>query len=167
MNFKTFESLGPKGVPTDPVYIREPQGKLRRSADVKVWSKVGVGKSDVADRGVFAVDVIEKGETFEVAPVLIVDAEHVKESPFIDYAFKIDDGKYAIAFGNVSLYNHRNQPSATWKLDPLKGTIALTALRDIQPGEEIFISYGKAYWKTRDVSMETSPTQEQIKKTTS
>lgn len=142
----------------DPVYIRDPQGKLRRSADVKVWSKVGVGKSDVADRGVFAVDVIESGETIEVAPFLEVPAEYVKNTPLIDYAFKIDEGKYALAFGNVSLYNHRNQPSATWKLDLLKGTVAIIALRAIQPGEEIFISYGKAYWKTRNVSMEKSPT---------
>ncbi len=82
----------------------------------------------------------------------------------MDYVFKITDETYAIAFGNASLYNHRNQPSANWKIDEEKQIIVLTANRDIEPGEEIFVSYGKRYWQTRDVSAKTSPTISKIKK---
>ena len=92
-NFKTFESLGTsdKNSVNEPVYIREPQGKLRRSAAVKIWDKVGVGRSTVSERGMFCVDYIKKGEVFEIAPILIVPAELVKANILIDYAFKISE----------------------------------------------------------------------------
>lgn len=158
IDFKAFESLG-SSQPTDtnPVYIREPQGKLRRTASVKVWNKIGVGRSSIDSSGVFCVDYIQKGEVFEVAPVLVVPADEVKKTSLMDYVFKIDEDTYAVAFGNASLYNHRNQPMAEWKLNPEEKTITFTALRDIEPGEEIFITYGKKYWATRDVAMKTSP----------
>lgn len=158
-NFKAFESLGAdkKISSSDPIYIHEPQGKLRRSAAVKVWDKVGVGKSTISERGMFCVDYIKRDEVFEIAPIIVVPAELVKANILIDYAFKINENEYAIAFGYASLYNHRNQPNAEWKIEPLKGVIQFTAMRDIQPGEEIFISYGKTYWNTRDVSARTSP----------
>jgi hypothetical protein len=155
MNFKTFESLGK--IPADPVYIREPQGKLRRTASVKVWDKIGVGYSKVDERGVFCTDYIKSGEVFEVAPIIIVPAENIKGGPLMDYVFKISANEYAMALGNASIYNHRNQPAAEWKIDTEKKTISFIALRDIEPGEEIFISYGKSYWKTRDISAKISP----------
>lgn len=157
MDFKTFESLGPKGNPAQPDYIREPQGKLRRTASVKVWDKVGVGYSNIDERGVFCTDYIKNGEVFEVAPIIVVPADSIKGGTLMDYAFKISTGEYAIALGNASLYNHRNQPAAEWKVDPVKKTISFIALRDIEPGEEIFISYGKDYWKSRDISAKVSP----------
>jgi len=164
---KTFESLGgdTKKEPVNSVvYISEPQGKLRRSASVKVWDKIGVGKSSVDAAGVFCVDYIKNGECFEVAPLLVIPKDQITGTVVMDYVFKLDDSLYAIAFGNASLYNHRNQPMADWKINTEKKTISFYALRDIEPGEEIFISYGKSYWKSRDISMETSPVQKTINK---
>jgi hypothetical protein len=159
MDFKTFESVNDpvKNPVVDPVYIREPQGKLRRTASVKVWDKVGVGFSSVDKRGVFCTDYIKKGETFESAPFVIVPASEVKETVLIDYVFKIGPDDYAVAFGNASLYNHRNQPSAEWRVDTERKVINFIALHDIEPGEEVFISYGKTYWQTRDISAKVSP----------
>lgn len=155
MNFKTFESLGK--IPDDPVYLREPQGKLHRTASVKVWDKIGVGYSSIDSRGVFCVDYIKSGECFEETPIIILSADEVKETVLMDYAFKIGASEYAIALGSGSLYNHRNQPMAKWKIDEARKVICFTALRDIEPGEEIFISYGKSYWKSRDISAKISP----------
>ena len=159
IDFKTFESVNdPLQNPVaDPVYIREPQGKLRRTASVKVWDKVGVGFSSIDKRGVFCTDYIKKGEIFEVAPYIEVPASEVKETVLIDYVFKIGVDDYAVAFGNASLYNHRNQPSAEWRVDLEKRVINFIALHDIEPGEEIFISYGKTYWRSRDTSAKVSP----------
>jgi hypothetical protein len=51
IDFRTFESLGgSKEDVNKPVYLREPQGKLRRTASVKVWDKVGVGLSGLKER---------------------------------------------------------------------------------------------------------------------
>lgn len=164
INFATFESLGAKtGPSTDPIYIHEPQGKLRRTAAVKVWNKIGVGKSDVHDKGVFCVDYIKKDEIFEVAPILIIPSEIPKGNTLIDYVFKIDDDTCAIAFGYASIYNHRNMPMCSYKISEEAATITFTALRDIIPGEEIFSSYGKNYWNTRDISAKSSPDMNKIK----
>jgi len=159
INFRTFESLSDPV--SEPSYIREPQGKLRRTAAVKVWDKIGVGTSNVDERGVFCTDYIKTGECFEVAHLLIVPGSEVKGTTLMDYVFKINDDEYAVAFGSASMYNHRNQPSAEWKINREKKTISFFALRDIQPGEEIYISYGKKYWRSRDISAETSPTLNQ------
>ena len=157
IDFKTFESSeDPKKIYTE--FRGEAQGKLRRTAAVRVWDKIGVGISSVDKRGVFCTDYISADEIFEVAPLLIVPASEIRGTEIIDYAFKVDDDTYAIAFGNSSIYNHRNQPSASWKIDVEQKLIYFTALHDIIPGEEIFISYGKAYWNTRDISAKVSPT---------
>ena len=158
IDFKTFEGQDPtKDAVAKPEYIREPQGKLRRTASVKVWDKIGVGISSVDKRGVFCTDYIQKNECFEICPIIIVPAEEVVETSIMDYVFKVNNNEYAIAFGNASIYNHRNQPMAEWKIDQEKKIISFIALRDIEPGEEIFVSYGKPYWNSRDVSAKTSP----------
>lgn len=164
IDFTTFESLGSKtDTSTDPVYIREPQGRLRRTASVKVWDKIGVGKSSVDQKGVFCVDYIKKDEIFEIAHILIIPAETAKGSILIDYVFKINDDTYAIGFGNASIYNHRNQPMAEWKINQEAQTITYKAIRDIEPGEEVFVSYGKSYWNSRDVSAKSSPDMNKTK----
>jgi len=159
IDFRTFESLGggKKNPVNEPEYIREPQGKLRRSAAVKVYDKIGIGNSTISERGVFAVDYIEEGEVIEVAPLLFVEKKDVQNTPLMDYVFKIRDGVYAVAFGNASMYNHRNQPSARWKIDETRKEITFTAIRNIESGEEIFISYGKPYWQSRDIDAKVSP----------
>lgn len=162
MDFKTFESLG--ATPPKPEAIREPQGLLNRTASVRVWDKVGIGYTSSVERGVFAVDYIKKGECFEVAPIIIVPSEEVRGTTIMDYAFKLNDSQYAIAFGSASLYNHQNQPMAEWKIDEAKKTISFFALRDINPSEEIFVSYGRAYWNTREISAKVSPNIKQITK---
>jgi SET domain-containing protein len=83
----------------------------------------------------------------------LVTKQDVLDTPMMDYVFKINDELYALALGSGSLYNHRNQPNARWHYDEDKQRIVFRAARAIKPGEEIFISYGKDYWKTRDVSM--------------
>jgi SET domain-containing protein len=162
INFKTFESLGNPSASPESIY--EPQGLLNRTASVKVWAKVGIGYTSSVERGVFAVDYIKKGECFEVAPIIVVPAEEVKGTTIMDYAFKLNNDQYAIAFGSASLYNHQNQPMAEWKIDEEKKTISFYAIRDIKPSEEIFVSYGKAYWNTREISAKVSPKLKQTQK---
>lgn len=155
-DFTTFESLaGIKTPASELKYYTEPQGLLRRTASVKVWDKIGLGRSSTSGWGVFSVGHIEKGETFEIAPLLFIPKDTAKGNDLIDYVFKIDDDKYALAMGYASFYNHRNQPMANWKIDPEKAIITFTAIRDILPGEEIFVSYGKNYWKSRDIKPES------------
>lgn len=145
--FKTFESKS-----DELKYYADAQGLLRRTAAVKTWNKIGIGKSDVSSWGVFAVDYIEKGEIIEIAPLLIVEKATAKSESLIDYVFKLENDRYALGLGFASLYNHRNQPIAAWNINEQNNTITFTAIRDIMPSEEIFVSYGKNYWKSRGIT---------------
>merc|ERR1711879_998202 len=55
-----------------------------------------------------------------------------------------------LALGNGALYNHQH-PDCNLEWGWLEGfdIIEFRATRDIQEGEELFISYGSNYWKDR------------------
>jgi SET domain-containing protein len=147
MDFKSFEEI----LESD-IFVHG-GGLLRKTPTVKKWDKVAVGNSQVDGLGIWAIEPITDNEVIEECPVLIVAKEEIVNTSLIDYAFKLEDNKYALALGNGSLYNHRNQPNARWHYDENKERIVFRASRIIKAGEEIFISYGKDYWKSRDVGM--------------
>lgn len=147
---KIFETLGKNSSADIYTYSG---GLLWKSPTVKKWDKVGVGKSQIEGLGVWALEPIIDDETIEETPVLIFDRKDVSDNLLIDYVFKIDEEKYALALGYGSLYNHRNQPNARWHYDKDRNVIVFRATRSIKPGEEIFISYGKDYFNTREINM--------------
>ena len=61
----------------------------------------------------------------------------------------IVDAQFA---GNETrFFNHSKNPNTYFTMDPrLLGPIFVVALRDIQPGEEITVSYGDDYWKDKE-----------------
>jgi SET domain-containing protein len=131
-------------------------GLLRKTPVVKKWDKIGAGKSQIEGLGVWALEPLVDNETIEECPVIEVPRDQVAGTDLMDYLFKVDENSYVLALGNGSLYNHRNQPNARWHYDEDRKTLVFRATRAINAGEEIFISYGKDYWKTRDISMKGS-----------
>jgi SET domain-containing protein len=95
-------------------------------------------------RGVFARRWIPEGEVIERVPVVVLDAEELRNSEgwsgLASYCFLWDTGRYALALGYGSLYNHSYQPNARYD-DAGRMTKVFTALRDIAPGEEITVNY--------------------------
>lgn len=93
-------------------------------------------------RGVFARLAIIAGEIVEIAPVVLLD---LKTQPFPAairrLAFNWSKTHVAIALGYGSLYNHSDQPNLTFKRDPNNLTITFSALRKIETGEQLTISY--------------------------
>jgi SET domain-containing protein len=134
-------------------YIADPAESLRSIGRVRRFDKVGYGKSKVSNRGVYATDDIAKGEVIEEAPFIKMDVTAVKGTPLMDYVMKVDDNSYAFPLGYGGIYNHRNQPMADWRIDPIEEIIRFVAVRDIKKGEEIFISYGTNYWSSRNINM--------------
>lgn len=120
-------------------------------------SKVKVATSSIGEgRGVFATSKIQANEIIEICPTL---AEDLIGASAHDYVFGSDDYGGVLALGNGSLYNHQDEEpelNATYevKLNDTTGDIELHiwALRDIQPGEEIFISYGENWWTDRGLN---------------
>jgi len=95
-------------------------------------------------RGVFARRGIRAGELIERVPVVVLDANELRNGEgwtgLASYCFLWDTGRYALALGYGSLYNHSYQPNARYD-DAGRMTKVFTALRDIAPGEEITVNY--------------------------
>ncbi len=104
------------------------------------------GPSPLGGRGVFTRSFILKGAVFEICPVIVLPAEDlpvIHNTRLHDYYFMWgwEDNQCAIALGYGSLYNHAYNPNAQYLIDIDNETIEFIALRDIQKGEEITVSY--------------------------
>eukprot|EP01095_Lingulamoeba_sp_RSL-Kostka_P011617 TRINITY_DN4475_c0_g1_i1.p1 TRINITY_DN4475_c0_g1~~TRINITY_DN4475_c0_g1_i1.p1 ORF type:complete len:172 (-),score=43.31 TRINITY_DN4475_c0_g1_i1:316-831(-) len=101
-------------------------------------------------RGVFTLEPIKKSQIIELAPVIVIPKNeyknHVTHSIFSEYVFKWDRGDFALALGFGSMFNHDNTPNVGWIRLPFDKCIRYSALRDIEDGEELTISYGKDLW---------------------
>ena len=92
-------------------------------------------------RGVFARRLIRRGESIERVPMLVLPAGQSKGGSVVsDYCFAWGRGTLALALGYGSLYDHSYKPNARYD-DVGPQTKEFTALRDIQPGEEITVNY--------------------------
>ena len=95
-------------------------------------------------RGVFARRAIAEGEVIESCPVLVVQAEEVRNGTawtrLGEYCFDWGRGTVALALGYGSLYNHSYEPNARYE-DIGGRTKLFVAIRDIETGEEITVNY--------------------------
>lgn len=107
-------------------------------------NKITVKDTKKMGRGVFASDNIKKGETIEVAPILVLQFEdfvNTKWNLLFEYYFWLDK-EVVLALGYASLYNHSlKTPNAKYKMNVKNRSIKFTAIRDIKKGEEIFFNY--------------------------
>jgi len=97
-------------------------------------------------RGVFTPEPILKGSTIEICPCIILsaaDTEKIHQTFLHDYYFiwDIDKKTSAIALGYGSLYNHGDDPNATFYIDYDASSIKIVGLKDIKSMEEITIDY--------------------------
>jgi len=108
-----------------------------------IQNGIKVGISPGKGKGVFATKKILKEELIESAPLLVIPE---KQWPFVsstvlaDYFFETEEEHAAIALGYASLYNHSFDPNADYIVADDK--IILTAIEDINIGDEITIDYG-------------------------
>jgi SET domain-containing protein len=107
---------------------------------------VAVGPSPGRGRGVFATRRFAPNDIIEVCPVIALseaDARKLDATGLYDYYFGWGkDGKQAaIALGYGSLYNHSFTANAQHRKNAADNTVAVVAVREIAPGEEISIRY--------------------------
>ena len=95
-------------------------------------------------RGVFARRLIRKGQVIERVPVIVLPDDEVGDgegpTSLRSYCFQWGRGQSALALGYGSIYNHSYRPNARYD-DVGPQTKEFTALRDIEPGEEITVNY--------------------------
>lgn len=102
---------------------------------------VRVALSSIHGHGVFANEHIEEGQWQYVYGEL----RHIKPGdPFEHYGLEWDNGYTYMPYGPWCCVNHGDKPNCEVYADgedehPI---IYITALRDIEPGEELTIDYG-------------------------
>jgi hypothetical protein len=119
-------------------------------------SHLYIKKSNIenAGRGVFTKIDIKKDTDVEKSCLVKILAKSVENSPLQDYVFKNPYNKKEnfVVFGYGSMYNHSDEPNLHYYYDKDNNYIVYEALRDIKAGEELYISYGATWWKTRNVT---------------
>ena len=99
-------------------------------------------------RGVFTNRNFETGEIIELAPYIEDETDNFK-GVIRDYIFS-KNGKLersVVAFGFGSMYNHSDSPNARWEITDQN--VKIQCIKPIKKDEEVFITYGNEYWKTR------------------
>jgi SET domain-containing protein len=113
--------------------------------------RLQVRRSGVHGKGVYALQPIAAGQTlFEYTGERIAWPEalrrhpHDPDDPHHTFYFSLDDGSHVIdakVGGNASRWiNHACEPNC--EADEEDGRVFIRALRDIEPGEELFYDYG-------------------------
>lgn len=125
-----------------------------------IQNKIVVKKSAMHGFGVFAAKRIAKGEKIEECYFLL--SRRGGDKALEDYYFDAK-GKYALFLGFGSIYNHADEPNADYTINIKKRIATIKASTTIQKGEEIFVSYGDAWFKSRNLKAK-SPIKKSAKK---
>jgi len=112
--------------------------------------------------GVFTETFIPSGATIEECHYLKVPRQYVSGPPMTDYVFNLTWGEHetpregewmAVVLGYGMIYNHSNEPNVSYFRGGERDLFTFYATRDIQPGEQLCITYGEVWWNTRGQEM--------------
>lgn len=104
--------------------------------------------------GVFTQECIEKNTVIEIAPVIVLSAEDrilIDKTRLHDYIFEWGEAgeQCAMALGYVPMYNHGSPSNCEYEMEWEHARIRIRTIRDIQPGEELFVNY-QGDWNCSD-----------------
>ncbi|KAF2862767.1 SET domain-containing protein [Piedraia hortae CBS 480.64] len=118
---------------------------LQRSSNIHLVSDTPKG------RAIYANEPIPSGTIIDTCPVLVLpssEEEFIRKTQLWHYTYHWPGSDpaticQAVVFGLGSLFNHsRRNQNVGWMRNLEKQTITYTALRDIEKGEELCVSYG-------------------------
>ncbi|KXL41409.1 hypothetical protein M433DRAFT_140434 [Acidomyces richmondensis BFW] len=132
-------------------------GTRSETLTLERFAKISLRTNTPKGRGVFAGAHIASGTIIDTCPVLVLDATesstHVEKTslshytynwPLLDTHGNVMKGKtQAVVFGLGSMFNHSTKgQNVGWERDLMHDLVIYRALRDINEGEELCISYG-------------------------
>lgn len=123
-------------------------------------NKLIVKKSPLHGYGVFAGKTFKKGEIIEECYVLFTSG---KDKALEDYYFA-SGRKYAIPTGFGVIYNHSDDENADYVINAKRKLCTIKAMRTIKKGEEIFVSYGPGWFKSRGFEAKHKPVKKKAKR---
>lgn len=138
-------------------------------------SKIQVRKSELHGYGVFAIEDIQEGEHIEECRLLRLGwrTKYTGDPVIKDYVWtnmsckckecQIHGPHQYLALGNGSIYNHADDHNTEVILNYRNEVMYIKAKRFIPKDSEIFVNYGKNYWKVRQKKEVTNETKEETK----
>lgn len=122
--------------------------------------KVRLGYSKVHFRGVFATQDIESEELVERCPMVPLEfrTKYHKDTQLFNYLYthrceckdcKDHGAVFLMVLGYGMIYNHQDTPNTVWRFNHQEKVADVVATRPIKAGEEIFVSYGPAYFSNK------------------
>ena len=119
---------------------------------LNIKSSMYVKDSKYGGKGVFTTEFINSGETIEVAHCLKIPTKYIsKENILNDYVFFDNNNYSSLVLGYGCVYNHKDDPNVEYYTNDEKTIFEYKAIKDINPGEELFISYGAEYFSSRNI----------------
>ena len=111
-----------------------------------ILSCLFMAESPEKGRGMFTNELILADTIIEIAPVIVMSAADrilLDKTLLHDYIFEwgTDKTQCCMALGFVPIYNHSYESNCEYFMDYSTNTIMLKAVRNIEPGEEVFINY--------------------------
>ncbi len=111
-----------------------------------ILSSLYIEQSDNMGRGVFTSEGIERDTIIEVSPVIVMTGDERKlldQTTLHDYIFEWgrDKKECCMAMGYVPVYNHSYRSNCEYEMNFEDRTIQIKTVRNISPGEELFINY--------------------------
>jgi hypothetical protein len=80
----------------------------------------------------------------------------IKDRAFKDFYFAAGE-RDCIPAGYAMIYNHADDPNATYEFDSVHSIVVFRALRPIKCGEEIFTYYGTKWFDCRSLKVKKVP----------
>jgi hypothetical protein len=136
-------------------------------------SKIQVRKSSVHGYGVFAIEDIAEGEHIEECRLLRLGwrTKYTGDPVIKDYVWTNQSCKCKecamhgphqyLALGNGSIYNHADEHNTDVIMNYKNEVMYIKAKKFIPKDSEIFVNYGKNYWKVRQKKEVTNETKEE------
>lgn len=133
-----------------------------QNIDYPINSKTKIGESKIHLRGVFSTTTIQKGELIERCPLvpLLNRSRYQHDATIWDYLYghtncscqecKNHGFVFYMVLGYGMIYNHDDNPNASWVFYYDKLYADLIAEKNIETDQEIFVSYGTKYWEARE-----------------
>lgn len=123
---------------------KKPKSKVSKKLFL---NKIAVKKSLRHGFGVFAEKNIKKGEKIEECYFILSKGGDESLEDFYFAAKR----KNAVFLGYGSIYNHSDNPNADYRININKRIATIKATSHIKKGEEILISYGEKWFKSRNL----------------
>lgn len=124
--------------------------------------KIRVDYSGVEGIGVFATEDIVVGELIERCPMIGLSyrSRYHHDPQLYKYLYtqplcpcsecKNHGFNFFMVLGYGMLYNHQDTPNTQWMFNYNKKIGDVVAIRPIKKDEEIFVTYGEAYFKGKN-----------------